>query len=313
MNSSIIIYFTVLLSSFILSVFIRKFFLKYNIVDTINHRSSHDVIATRTGGSVLFIVLFLYISFLYFNSYQPFDFSIIIPVSILFVTGLYDDIYGVDYSLKFIFQIISAKLLIDMGYIVDIFSVFGYEFIFSRSLAQIITILFYIAIFNAYNFIDGIDGNILFESIKSLVLILILFDLSSAIFELAIIIIIICLTIIPFNLNKRFKVFMGDSGSLTIPILIIFCLNQGLEGNYDQNVLKYLFIIFIYPLIDLVRVVFVRILNRKSPFIADKNHIHHHVNQFFKNHFKSSLTILIFSGLIQLALIYILIIRQEVL
>lgn len=307
MNSSIIIYFTVLLSSFILSVFIRKFFLKYNIVDTINHRSSHDVIATRTGGSVLFIVLFLYISFLYFNSYQPFDFSIIIPVSILFVTGLYDDIYGVDYLLKFIFQIIAAKLLIDMGYVIDIFSIYGYEFLFSRSLAQIITIIFYVALFNAYNFIDGIDSNLISESLKSIFLILFLFDHSNSITELAIIFSIALITILPFNLNKRFKVFMGDSGSLMIPVLIIFFLHQGIEVNYDQNIIKYIVIIFIYPLVDLSRVVLLRVINNKSPFKADKNHIHHHVNRYFDSHLTSSFFIFIFSGLAQALLIYILI------
>ena len=306
MNSSIIIYTIVLLSSIILSVFSRKLFIKYNIIDKINHRSSHKLEATRTGGTVLFFILFIYIVFLYLNGYQPFDFSVIVPISILFAAGLYDDIYGVDYSLKFIFQIIAAKLLIDMGFIIDIFSVFGYEIMFSRSIAQILTIIFYLAVFNAYNFIDGIDGNIIFEAIKSLFLIIILFDLSTAVIELIIILIIIFLSILPFNLNKRFKVFMGDSGSLIIPVIIIFLLNQGLEFSYDQNILKYLAVVFIYPLFDLTRVTVLRISKGKSPFLADKNHIHHKVDRYFKNHIISSSLIFIISGMIQVVLIYIL-------
>jgi UDP-GlcNAc:undecaprenyl-phosphate GlcNAc-1-phosphate transferase len=300
------VYLSTLVLSILLGIILRNFFIKKRILDKINHRSSHDVIATRTGGSVLFIILFIYIVFLYLNSYQPFDFSVIIPISILFVAGLYDDVYGVDYSLKFIFQIIAAKLLIDMGYIIDLFYVFGYEMMFSRSIAQILTIIFYLAVFNAYNFIDGIDGNIIFETIKSLILIIILFDLSTAVIELIIILIIIFLSILPFNLNKRFKVFMGDSGSLIIPIIIIFLLNQGLEFSYDQNILKYLAVVFIYPLFDLSRVTVLRISRGKSPFLADKNHIHHMVDRYFKNHIVSSSLIFIISGLIQVVLIYIL-------
>ena len=55
------------------------------------------------------------------------------------------------------------KLLIDVGYVIDIFSIFGYEYTFTRIISQLITI-FIITIFNAYNFIDGIDSNIHFES-----------------------------------------------------------------------------------------------------------------------------------------------------
>ena len=300
------VYLSTLVLSIILGIILRNYFIKKRILDKINHRSSHDVIATRTGGSVLFLILFTYIIFLYLNSYQPFDFSVIIPISILFAAGLYDDVYGVDYSLKFIFQVIAAKLLIDMGYIIDIFSVFGYEIMFSRSIAQILTIIFYLAVFNAYNFIDGIDGNIIFETIKSLILIIILFDLSTAVIELIIILIIIFLSILPFNLNKRFKVFMGDSGSLIIPVIIIFLLNQGLEFSYDQNILKYLAVVFIYPLFDLTRVTVLRISKGKSPFLADKNHIHHKVDRYFKNHIVSSSLIFIISGMIQVVLIYIL-------
>lgn len=301
------LYFLTLILSASLGFLLRGFFIRKKIIDKINHRSSHNVIATRSGGSVVFLILFIYSTVLYFNGSQPFDFSIIIPVAILFVTGLYDDVYSVDYLLKFIFQIIAAKLLIDMGYVIDIFSIYGYEFLFSRSLAQIITIIFYVALFNAYNFIDGIDSNLIFESLKSIFLILFLFDLSNSITELAIIFSIALITILPFNLNKRFKVFMGDSGSLMIPVLIIFFLHQGIEVNYDQNIIKYIVIIFIYPLVDLSRVVLLRVINNKSPFKADKNHIHHHVNRYFDSHLTSSFLIFIFSGLAQALLIYILI------
>jgi len=125
-------YFIVFFLSILLNYLIRNYFLKKRFIDEINHRSSHKTIATRSGGSVLFLVIFLYCIYLYIKGIQPFDFSIIIPISILFVTGLYDDIYKVDFGLKFIFQIIVAKYLIDLGYIIDVFSFFGFEYSFSR-------------------------------------------------------------------------------------------------------------------------------------------------------------------------------------
>lgn len=277
--------------------------MKMKIIDKVNHRSSHIGEATRSGGSVFFLLISFYTFYLYYAEFQPYDFTLLIPISILFVTGLYDDIYGVDFGLKFIFQIITAKLMIDMGLVIDIFSIFGLEFSFSRLLSQIITIIFYMSIFNAFNFIDGIDGNLILESLKNLIIILFLFDFSESMQEFALICFIILLVILFFNLNKKLKIFMGDSGSLILPIILIYFVFYGVEINDDHNIVKYLLLIFIYPIIDLARIIIVRLINKKSPFIADKNHIHHLVNNNFKKHFLSSVIICSCVGIIQLIII----------
>lgn len=298
------IYISVIIISFILNFFFRNFFLKKNILDEINQRSSHETIATRSGGTVLFLILFFYCLYLYINNKQPFDFSIFIPMAILFTTGLYDDIYKVDFGLKFLFQIIAAKYLIDIGYIIDVFSIFGYEFMFSRMFSQIITIFLIVAIINAYNFIDGIDSNIHLETIKNLSLIILFFQPNDTFLNLIVFTLIIVSITLIFNLNKKVKVFMGDSGSLLIPfLLIVFVFESSFSG--DQNIIKYLGIIFLYPIIDLIRVVFLRLKSKKSPFLADKNHIHHLLNTKINSHFKTSIIIMIFSLLFQLTVSYI--------
>lgn len=207
--------------SIALSYGLRKLFIKKNIVDAINHRSSHVAKATRTGGLVLFTLLLFYTIFLYTQGVQPFDFSIMIPIAILFMTGLYDDIYHVDFGLKFIFQIIAAKILIDLGYVIDIFSFFGSELEFNRIISQVVSIIFYVSIFNAYNFIDGIDLNIHLETIKNLILLLIIFNYEIEIEKLILITGIIMINNALFNYSKKLKVFMGDSGSLIIPLILI--------------------------------------------------------------------------------------------
>jgi len=294
--------------SLALNYALRKLFIKKNIVDAINHRSSHIVKATRTGGLVLFTLLLAYTIFLYVQGIQPYDFSIIIPISILFITGLYDDIYHVDFGLKFIFQIIAAKILIDLGYVIDIFSFFGIELEFSRIISQVISIIFYVSIFNAYNFIDGIDLNIHLETIKNLILLLIIFNYKIEIEKLILITGIIMITNALFNYSKKLKVFMGDSGSLIIPLVLIIFVFEGIKINPDQNIIKYLMLIFVYPIFDLVRVVIIRLRNRNSPFIADKNHLHHFVEKKINNHFLSSITLTVLSAIIQ-CIVYLLIIN----
>lgn len=298
-------YLIVLLASLILHLLIRNFFLKKNYIDEINQRSSHKTIATRSGGTVLFIILFLYCLYLYFNKEQPFDFSLLIPLGILYITGLYDDIYKVDFGLKFIFQIIVAKYMIDMGYVIDLFSFFELEFTFSRSISQIISIFIFVAVFNAYNFIDGIDSNIHLETIKNLLLLLIFFKPNQTYLNLILFTFIIIFVTLFFNLRKKGKVFMGDSGSLILPFLIIiFTFQSSYIG--DKNIIKYLFIIFLYPLIDLSRVVLIRLKNKKSPFLPDKNHIHHLLNKKVNSHFKVSIIIMSVVFTLQLSLILLL-------
>ena len=77
---------------------------------------------------------------------------------LLGLIGLYDDVYNLDFKLKFIFQIIAAKIIIDSGLIIDNFhGLFGiYEI--NRVSAQILTIFIICLIINSINFIDGIDG-----------------------------------------------------------------------------------------------------------------------------------------------------------
>ena len=84
----------------------------------------------------------------------------------MFVVGVYDDFYNADFKLKFLLQIIVAKILIDQGLIIDHFhGVLGLQEI-PRIGAQIFTVFVFLVIVNAINFIDGIDGLAITEVIK---------------------------------------------------------------------------------------------------------------------------------------------------
>tara|TARA_Y200000002_G_scaffold173069_1_gene142783 strand:- start:4806 stop:5738 length:933 start_codon:yes stop_codon:yes gene_type:complete len=296
-----ILLFTLSLSVFFI-IILQKIFIKYDLVDEINKRSSHNVIATRSGGIGLLLTIFIISLYHYFLGDTIYDFSIIIPVGLIAVVGLYDDIYKVDFKLKFIFQIIAAKIIIDNGYIIEnMHGVFGI-FELNRIIAQLLTMLIIVAVLNAINFIDGIDG----LAITIVSIFILLFEFFSKngtpFINFSSLLIICILPLYYFNFKKSKKVFLGDSGSLllgtisSVYIVHIMTNDYVIKDNYDLHKILFIISIFVYPIADLTRIFFLRIINGESPFIADKRHIHHLIFKKVKNHF---LTVIII-GLITL-------------
>jgi len=291
--------------SFILSCFTiilsQRYFLQNNYIDKINNRSSHSSVATRTGGIALFSTLFLISLYFYLTGYDIFEFSLLIPFSLLTFVGLYDDINGVDFKLKFVFQIIAAKIIIDNGFIIDNLHGFAGFFEINRVFAQALTIFIILAIINAINFIDGIDG--------LAISITILFILSFEFFSISItpyinlsqIILSALIPLYYFNFRKKNKNFLGDSGSLLLGGIISIYIIHILTNNYiikpmfDLHKIIFVLSILFYPIVDIIRIFFLRLYKGRSPFQADKNHIHHIINYRLNNHLKTVLCILMIS------------------
>jgi len=283
----------------LLQYVIQKFFIKNNLFDDINHRSSHNTFATRTGGIGVFLTLLLISLFYYFNGVKIFDYSLFIPLGIMFIVGVYDDFYNADFKLKFFFQIIVAKILIDQGYVVvDLQGFFGINQI-PWLLAQAFTIFAFLVIVNAFNFIDGIDGLAITITITTLVLVTLL---SSELTDITILNQLLISSLLPlyyYNFKKTHKIFLGDGGSLLLGSIVSVSLFSILDGEfkiiYDLPLNRALLavLLIIYPLLDLTRVFFIRITNGKSPFTADKNHIHH----LFIRKFSAPVTILIITAI----------------
>ena len=261
------------------------------------------LLATRSGGCSIFLSLFLISVFFYLNNNVIYDFSLLIPISLMLIIGLYDDIYELDFKLKFIFQIIVAKIIIDNGLIIDnLHGILGiYEL--SRILGQMITIFIIVAIINSINFIDGIDG----LAISVITLFLLSFELfSSTSSDMVILTLIILGSVIPlyfFNFRRKNKVFLGDSGSLflgtVVSIYVLKILSQDyyIKPEYDLNKVIFVISILSYPIFDIIRIFFLRLYRKKSPFVADKKHIHHLILNKTKKHYLTT-SIIIISSLI---------------
>ncbi len=275
------LYFIVFILGGILPYFIQKIFIHYKKFDDFNHRSSHKTLATRTGGIGVFAILFIVASYHYINKIELFDYSLFIPLGIMFVVGVYDDFYNADFKLKFLLQIIVAKIIIDQGYVISNYhGLFGlYEV--PWLLAQLSTVFVFLVIINAINFIDGIDGLAITEVIKTLLLIDFFSATQTPLTQLFILFIVSLLPLYYFNFKKKRKVFLGDGGSLLLgtmtSIYIFYLLGDKYEfkAEYDINKVVFAIIVILYPLVDLLRVFILRIKEGKSPFNADQNHLHH--------------------------------------
>ena len=168
-----------------------------------------------------------------------------------------------------------------------------------------------VAIINAINFIDGIDG----LAVSIVILFISMFELFSytatPFSNLSALIIISSLPLLYYNFKKNKKVFLGDSGSLVlggvVSAYVIFILSQKyqIKPEYDLHKILFVLSILFLPIIDIIRIFFLRIFTGKSPFKADKKHIHHLLLRKTNSHLYTTL-ILLTSSIIIIVLFQIL-------
>ena len=289
-------------SSLLLNFIYNKWFIQKGKIDAINPRSSHQVIATKSGGISIFTGLFIFSLLLYSFKKEIFDFSLIIPLSTIFIIGVYDDFYNANFKLKFFIQIIVAKLFIDQGFVItDFYGFLGLDQV-PYVLAQLTTIFVFLLIVNAFNFMDGIDGLAIFFTLFTLAFFN-YYNPSNILSYLNLFCISSIIPLFYFNLRKENKVFIGDAGSLFFGSLVAINIFNYLDPSHESLLIKgnrvlIAVTVLFYPLIDLLQVFTVRILNKKSPFKPDKNHLHHILTKFTKHHFLTVLIIVIFNALL---------------
>ena len=282
-----------------------------NLMDKPNQRSSHKE-KTPTMGGVAFFASFL--SSLYFL--QVYDshklgLSLVIGLLILFYIGIKDDLVGVSPRTKIIGQMLSFIFVMDSNEL-SITSLNGFLGFYELRLwiSYFLGIFIIISIVNAYNLIDGINGSasmvgIMIFSIFSYIF----YQTEDYYFVLLSISSIGCLTaFLRYNISKKNSIFMGDTGSLLIGFVIGVCtlrfLNLPIERLSMANINYYnkfvlVFIILYIPFVDTMRVFLIRILKHRSPFFADRNHIHHiMIDYMMLSHIQASLLLALFNLLV---------------
>ena len=207
-------------------------------------------------------------------------------IMMLYVIGMADDLIGVRYRAKFIMQILCGMMLIAGGiWINNLHGILGIHAI-PAWIGYPLTILIAVFIINAINLIDGIDGLASgLSSIACLFYGLAFFSLHQHIY--AMLSFATLGVLVPFFYYNVFgkaehgrKIFMGDTGSLTIGMILCFlgiklALYASAETSGSANAMIVAFSPLLVPCCDVVRVFLFRIRNGQNPFLPDKNHIHH--------------------------------------
>lgn len=286
---------------------------KKKLFDDPNDRSAHNQIVPTMGGVAFFITTIITLFFI--KSWDSNNVGIVLlaPLTIIFFIGLKDDLIHIKPSIKLIAQFIATYFIISESNL-QITNLHGFitlgelNIFVSYALSAFVVIL----IINSFNLIDGIDG---LATIVGIIIsgffasfYYLLYDDYYFLLSLS-----LCASLLAFlryNLSsKDKKIFMGDTGSLMLGLLFSI-LTLHLLATPTSN-LSNLFItpsyaplmisvLFIVPFFDTFRVFIIRVLNKKNPFTADKNHVHHVLINLGLSHIMSSLTLGIFNLVIMM-------------
>lgn len=274
---------------------------RINLYDSQDERKVHQGDIPRLGGiSFLPAILFTLLTVIaVMTRFLPSEFQVTYrPITelmmcaagcvLLYLTGIMDDVIGVTYRSKFIIQIIAATLICSTGlFITDLNGIFGIHHI--PALVGIpLTLVIIVLVINSINLIDGIDGLASGLCIISGVGYALMFNRLSMSMNLVLAASMLGVLVMFYIYNTLgkpgiSKIFMGDTGSLTMGYILAFfavklcCFNdfRPTETIVSQELFVYSISVILIPVLDVFRVFFSRIRDGKSPFHPDKRHIHH--------------------------------------
>ncbi len=272
--------------SFLIFPVLIKVVTKWELYDSIKEHKIHETFTPSAGGLAIYAGILLALSIgLPFQQWVQLKYFFI-SISLMFIIGIRDDVLGLSPVKKLVSQLLPIFILVVFGAVsieAPIFSIQlgGYPY----GINLILTTIAIVLITNSYNLIDGLDGlagsigvicmlffGIWFYLVDSYFLSLIAFCVVGSL-----------LAFLIFNWQPS-KIFMGDTGALLIGFLLSYYSIQFLNTNFKldaEHFMKFdsslgtLICILAIPVFDTSRVVVLRLRKGRSPFRADKNHVHH--------------------------------------
>jgi len=323
--------------TFLATYLTMKLSKKYTVLPAIRERDVHTAPTPRLGGlgmlAGLLVGLYAASSIEWFASvYQePVQiWFIAAAASIIVLVGILDDVFNLDWTIKLAGQILAAGVLAWQGVQIISLPIAGLV-IGSFGASILITIFITVLVMNAVNFIDGLDGlvaGVVFIGTGVFFLYSYLlvqqtsptnyFNLASLI---SVIVVGMAAGFLPLNWHRA-KIFMGDSGSMLLGLLMATSA-LAVTGQIDPaavsaNVLAPAFLpvilplaILILPLLDLVLAVLRRLRDGKSLFAADRKHIHHKLQDFGHSHIGSVMVFYLWTAVISFGGLSLLFVSME--
>ncbi len=303
---------------FFVICFITAFFVAYASIPTIiriathlqlfdepNERKLHAEKTPLLGGVAVFAAMIFSFTLGAAPYFEKQHLFIITSLLLIFFFGLRDDIAPLAPLKKLSGQITASVILILFCKIRlnSFHGLFGIHAL-SESSSFFITLIGILFIVNSYNLIDGINGLASGLGIIASFVFSILFyvygDLLMSILALS-----LCgalMGFFPYNFRNA-KIFLGDTGTMTIGFVLSIFAFHFIELTKSSNLNEWftyqsspivVFAILVIPMIDTLRVFIIRIFNKRSPFKADRNHIHHRLLELgFEPHIASILLYLV--------------------
>lgn len=290
------LFFTGLLTAFVLTRYVRDFAIARGWVTIpTQERHMHSSPLPRLGGVAIFLsfcacmAIAAYWAVRHPQLHSP-QFSrtmtrILIPAGLVFLLGVYDDLRGVGPYFKFTVQGIAATMLYVGGLrIINIPVIFG-DRVLPWYIGWAFTVIWVLAITNAFNLIDGLDGlaagSALFSTMVVFVVALLngptLVELMTIALAGAI------LGFLRFNFNPA-TIFLGDSGSLFIGFLLSALALFGAQKAPTIVAVAIPIVSFGLPILETVLSIARRLISGRPVFTADREHIHHKLLQHGLTH-----------------------------
>lgn len=293
-----------LITYLIVPVFIKVAF-RVQLLDNPNMRKVHNNPVPLVGGISIFIAstLTLLLS-LSFETEVIIHKNVFISAFILLMMGVIDDRFDLSASLKLGIQLILGHFIFENG--IKIESLHGLMGVFELApLAQyVLTILVITGVVNAFNLMDGIDGLAAGIAILGFVVYIIISIITGQSIMTLIFLTLIgsLIAFLGFNLSKKQKIFMGDAGSTVLGFVLavfgIVLLQSAQYSEHNSLVALGVIAVLIIPVLDALRVFRKRVKSGKSPFSADKTHLHHLILGIGLHHKITTIAILIIIVLI---------------
>ncbi|MCX6494655.1 MAG: MraY family glycosyltransferase [Actinobacteria bacterium] len=321
--------------TFGLSWLILRLSRKYRLYPAIRERDVHTRPTPRLGGIAMFfgvMVALLIASAIPFFRVVFANPSAVLAIAgaafLIVLVGVADDIWDLDWTIKLAAQLLVAALVAWQG--VQILSLpIGGLTVGSPYMSLTITILTIVLVMNAVNFIDGLDGLVAGVSLIANGVFLIYsyllaretspsnyFNLASL---LAAVLVGACAGFLPFNWHRA-RLFMGDAGSMLVGLLMATSA-IAVTGQIDPSSLArsellpaFLpvvlpFAILLLPIADFTLAVLRRVSAGKSPFTADRKHLHHRLLDMGHSHLHAVLILYSWTATVSVGMLLFFVIK----
>lgn len=244
-----------------------------------DNRRMHKKPIPRLGGLAIFMGFFISTLIFTFDFISLPIYGMLMGAMVIVALGMADDVLALKPAIKFAVQLVAVFFPVACGVRIERFpDVFGVNSYFELSLpfSYIVSVIWLLAILNAVNIIDGLDGlacgvsSIMTICVTAIVILL----EAPQVAILAAALAGACIGFLPFNFNPA-KIFMGDTGSMFIGYSLACLSIMGLFKAYAIVAFFVPMLLFLLPIFDLLFAAVRRILTGHSPMQADKSHLHH--------------------------------------